>query len=109
MTNAIVIVFIFCFLLCLIIALGFIKANKHFEYLKIVNPEKFGKYPDFYSVFTLKYLNPELQFLVLPFFNRKIELENSTSSKLATSIRKLLYLHIASFIILILYVLVLMY
>ena len=44
--------------------LGFAKGFHHMQYLKILFPEKYSDYHNFWSVFSFKNYNAKLQFLV---------------------------------------------
>lgn len=84
----------YCILLAAIFGSALIKAKNHFEYLKIIESKEYGRYPSYFSVFTLNFYSVKLQFLALPFFNRKKELENELAAKQAIKVKKMLMIHL---------------
>lgn len=101
MENTVLIVSIYCMLLASYIMTGLIKAKLHMDYLKCVNPEKYGNYKSYFSVFTFKYYDVGLQFLFFPIFYRIKEKETGYSKKLVKKIWAFLIINILLFLALV--------
>ncbi len=77
---------------------GLMKAKFHLEYLKLVNPDKYGK-ESIIEAFIFGW-NPEVQFLCLPYFYRNRAKEHPNACNLVRKIWFMLAINCGLFILL---------
>lgn len=107
MSNFVIISY--CTLFGAIFVSALVKGKYHFDYLRIIDFNQYGDYPSFFSVFTPKFYNVELQFLVLPFYNRKKELENKQAVKQATKVKRMLIINLLTIFLMFIFIVLLVY
>lgn len=103
------IIICYCTLFSAIFISALIKGKYHFDYLKIIDSNQYGDYPSFFSVFTPRFYNVKLQFLVLPFYSRKKELENELAIKQVGKIKRMLIINMLTIFLMVIFIMGLVY
>jgi hypothetical protein len=76
-------------LVMLLIGLSFVKAEKHVDYLRLTNPDEYSAYKRYSDSFSFNHYSIYVQATILPFFERKRELEDEKLRGLAVNIQRL--------------------
>lgn len=87
----------------ILIILSYIKAEKHLEYLRNINPMKYSEYKSYWTSYSSSHYNMFIQFLFCPFFKRHKEVEDNKSEFQAKEINRFIQYQLGSLFLLILY------